>query len=280
MGGTYAQDNLSHEQPLLRNIFEASIAYALDHNSKWWIQAGVFPSHLGFESAVSTENLAYTRTLAAENSPYYLSGIKLIHHFSEQWSISLLALNGWQQISRPFNDQNIALGSQLQYQQGNGFTFNWSTYLASKHPVNNTEGRERFFNNIYMIWPVSDVFDIIGGFDIGLQKSDRSDVDWQHWYSPVFIGSYKMNSKLSATFRLEFYDDPHLSEISPPGPASDGFGLISGSVGVNILLLAQLMLRMEYRCFASSDTPYYNYTSNHFTSFNSFFISGLAFILP
>ncbi|MCB0737764.1 MAG: outer membrane beta-barrel protein, partial [Bacteroidetes bacterium] len=77
--GTYVQDNLAAEQSSLRSIQEASIGLPLHKSRKWWFYAGIFPSHLGFENANSIENMTLTRSLVAENSPYFLSGAALTY---------------------------------------------------------------------------------------------------------------------------------------------------------------------------------------------------------
>jgi hypothetical protein len=71
--GTYANDNYSAEPGLLKNIFEANVGLSLNKKNNLWIDAGVFASHIGFESAISTDNWTMTRSLLAENSPYFLS---------------------------------------------------------------------------------------------------------------------------------------------------------------------------------------------------------------
>ncbi|PIQ20280.1 MAG: hypothetical protein COW65_15905 [Cytophagales bacterium CG18_big_fil_WC_8_21_14_2_50_42_9] len=60
MAGTYAQYNLAAEQDLLRNIFEVNAGVRLA--DKLWLDAGIFSSHIGVESAVSKDNLTLTRS--------------------------------------------------------------------------------------------------------------------------------------------------------------------------------------------------------------------------
>jgi hypothetical protein len=54
--GTYANDNYAAEPGLLKNIFEANVGVSLNKKNNLWINAGVFASHIGFESAISTDN--------------------------------------------------------------------------------------------------------------------------------------------------------------------------------------------------------------------------------
>jgi hypothetical protein len=111
--GTYAQDNYAAEPSELKNIFEANVGVSLNEKNSLWIDAGVFPSHLGFESALSIENMTLTRSLAAESSPYFLSGAKLTYKPNDQLEITGLVVNGWQRIQRLEGNSMLSFGSQV-----------------------------------------------------------------------------------------------------------------------------------------------------------------------
>lgn len=69
MTGTYPQDNMSAEQDLLKHINEANIGFKISKTKNIWIDAGIMPSHIGWESAIGKDNLTLTRSIGAENSP-------------------------------------------------------------------------------------------------------------------------------------------------------------------------------------------------------------------
>jgi hypothetical protein len=52
MTGTYANANLAAEPGVLRNIFEANAGVKLSKKKNLWVDAGIFASHIGFESAI------------------------------------------------------------------------------------------------------------------------------------------------------------------------------------------------------------------------------------
>ncbi|MGE0568812.1 MAG: outer membrane beta-barrel protein [Bacteroidia bacterium] len=54
--GTYANDNYTSEPGLLKNIFEANAGISLNKKNNLWLDAGIFASHIGFESTISLEN--------------------------------------------------------------------------------------------------------------------------------------------------------------------------------------------------------------------------------
>jgi len=116
MAGTYAQYNLASEPSLLQHVFEANVGVKLSNKQNLWLDAGIMPSHIGFESAISKDCWTLTRSILAENSPYYESGVKITYiNADNRWTISGLLLNGWQRIRRPDGNQTLALGTQVQF---------------------------------------------------------------------------------------------------------------------------------------------------------------------
>ena len=76
---------------------EAVVGVKLAENV--WLDGGVFYSHLGLESWASRDNLTYTRSLVAEYSPYYQSGVKLTWTPSAKLTAQIDVVNGWQIVS-------------------------------------------------------------------------------------------------------------------------------------------------------------------------------------
>jgi hypothetical protein len=75
-----------------------------------------FASHIGFESAIGKDCWNLTRSILADNSPYYESGAKLSYTSkNEKWFISGLILNGWQRIQRVEGNNLPAFGHQLTF---------------------------------------------------------------------------------------------------------------------------------------------------------------------
>lgn len=109
MTGTYANANLAAEPGVLKNVFEANAGVKLSKNHNLWVDAGIFASHIGFESAIGATCWNMTRSILADNSPYYEAGAKISYTTSdEKWFISGLLLNGWQRIQRVSGNQTPA----------------------------------------------------------------------------------------------------------------------------------------------------------------------------
>src|SRR5262249_5192558 len=93
--GTYMEDNYAAEPQGFRNIFEASGGVRLCKRYDLWLDAGVLGSPYGYEGAISKEQISYTRSFSAENSPYYVTGARLTAALGSRASLALFAINGW-----------------------------------------------------------------------------------------------------------------------------------------------------------------------------------------
>ena len=111
--GTYVNDNYSSQLGLLKSVSEASVGFALNKNKKMWLDVGVLPSHIGFESAISADNWTLTRSILAENSPYYMAGAKVTFKPTSKLELSAIVCNGWQVIKRLDGNSLLSFGSQI-----------------------------------------------------------------------------------------------------------------------------------------------------------------------
>jgi hypothetical protein len=264
--GTYAMDNYAQEPGLLKNIFEAIMGLSLSKKGNLWIDAGVFASHIGFESAISADNWTMTRSILAENSPYFLSGIKLTHNPNEKWEIAGLILNGWQRIQRLKGNSMPSFGTQINYSPNEKVTFNWSTFIGTDDP--DTTRRMRYFNNFYGQFQISDMFGLIAGFDIGAQQRVKSSSVYDHWFSPVLIAQYSLNKTWKTAFRVEYYQD-ETGVIIPTG-TQNGFKTTGFSLNLDYAPTQNILCRLEGRWLNSKDRIFETRTS--FTE-NNFIIA-------
>ncbi|MFV8280743.1 porin [Christiangramia marina] len=218
--GTYALDNYSAEKPEYRIIHSAFAGIALDSESKIWLDAGIFPSHIGFESAKSKDNYTLTRSISAENSPYFLTGVKVSYELNESWFVSALLTNGWQRIERLPGNSLPGFGTQVTYSNDQRkFILNWSSYIGSEFPDSNR--KMRIFNDFYGIFQLSDRWSLISGFDIGVEENaDNS--GWNTWFSPTLITYYQLKPKYDIGLRAEYFQDKKGVVISQDPLATTG----------------------------------------------------------
>lgn len=203
--GTYPKDNYAAERGLLRNIHEATVGLEVSQAKNLWLDIGVMPSHIGFESAISSANMTLTRSLSAENSPYFLTGAKLTWSSHPKWELAGLILTGWQRIEPVKRNSLPSFGTQMSYRHSEKMTFNWSTFAGTDDP--DATRRVRLFQNFYSQIQVSNKLKLIAGFDIGIQQKTKSSSEWAKWWSPVLIGQYEIKKNWRTALRAEYYQD-------------------------------------------------------------------------
>ncbi|HNC32225.1 MAG TPA: outer membrane beta-barrel protein, partial [Cyclobacteriaceae bacterium] len=116
MTGTYANANLAAEPGVLKNVLEANAGVKLSRNKNLWVDAGIFASHIGFESAIGKDCWNLTRSMLADNTPYYEAGAKVSYTTDDgRWFVSALVLNGWQRIHRVDGNSLPSFGTQVTF---------------------------------------------------------------------------------------------------------------------------------------------------------------------
>jgi len=249
MAGTYPQYNLAGEQNLLKNIFEANVGFKISKKKNMWIDARILPSHIGFESAIGKDCWNLTRSILAENSPYYESGVRIsFTSGNEKLYLAAMYLNGWQRVQRIPGNQTPTFGTQLTYKPNSKVTFNWSTFAGNEQP--DSVKQMRIFNNFYGQFQLTEKFGITAGFDIGMQQNANKSA-YNNWYSPVLIMQYKPTSKVRIAARAEYYTDEK-GVIIATG-TQNGFQTMGYSLNLDYAVSDNVLWRIEGRGLNSKD---------------------------
>lgn len=270
-GGTYAQDNYAHEPVMYRNIHEASVGIALNNKNNLWFDLGIFSSHMGFENSVSIENMTLTRSLVAENSPYYLSGGKLTFSPNKKWDLSIIASNGWQRIQRIEGNSMLSGGTQVLYRPTNKTTLNWSTFITTEEPDNSR--KYRYFNNFYGNFKLNKSVNLISGFDFGFEQKLNNSNKYYSWLAPVAIFQLKLKDDFYMAYRIEYFIDKN-NVIIPIQPSGTGFEVMGNSLNLDYKPSDEIAVRLEGRMFASS--KYQFIKENQFNRQNTFITLSIA----
>jgi hypothetical protein len=224
--GTYVQDNYANEPKALRWIHQANLGLALDENKTIWLDAGVMPSHLGFESAITKDNATLSRSLIAENSPYFETGIKLGWEANEKWYLAAMYLNGWQRIQPIPGKNNPSFGTQATFSPSQNTTLNWSTFLGTDSSLE--AGTMIYFSNMYGIFSLGESLELTLGLDAGKRTNELGSA--QNWWGTSVIAHYRFSDTFSSAIRYEYFHDP-FQGISY---SSGEFGLEAGGVSLNL----------------------------------------------
>lgn len=269
--GTYINANYSAEPGVLKNIFEANAGLKLSKKKNLWLDAGIFSSHIGFESAVSKDCWNLTRSILAENSPYFEAGAKITYTSHDgKWLLSGLTLNGWQRITRVPGNSLMSWGTQVQFKPSDKVLLNYSTFIGIDKP--DSARLSRFFNNIYGVFNITSKLGVTAGFDIGTEEKTPSGSSSNTWYSPVLILKYNFTDKWAIAVRGEYYSDEHGVIISTGTP--NGFKTTGLSLNIDHSPLKNVLVRLEARSLNSKDPVFLKTTGA--TNTNTFITSSIA----
>lgn len=269
--GTYMNANYSAEPGVLKNILEANAGVKISKKKNLWIDAGIMPSHIGFESAVSKDCWNLTRGILAENSPYFEAGAKISYTTDDgKWFLSGMALNGWQRITRVSGNSLMSWGTQIQFKPSGKVLLNYSTFIGTDKP--DSVRLSRFFHNIYGIFNVTDKFGVTAGFDIGTEEKFPGSDDKNTWYTPVLILKYAFNNKWAIAGRVEHYNDKNGVIIATGSP--NGFQTTGYSFNIDHSPAKNVLVRLEARNLSSKDDIFN--TPNTITNNNTFITSSIA----
>ena len=257
MAGTYANANLAAEPGVLKNIFEANAGVKLSKTANLWVDAGIFSSHIGFESAVSKDCWTLTRNIVSDNTPYYESGAKLSYTTTDgKLTLVGLYLNGWQRINRQDGNSQPAGGAEIIWKPTDKITLNYSNYLG-------TEGADsirvrRFYNDFYGIFQVTKAFGLTAGFDYGVQQEVKGSSNYYDVLSPVAIARYQFAGKWAVAGRIEYYQDKNGVIIATKTP--NGFKTTGYSLNLDYAPASNAVIRLEGKVFDSKDAIFINNT--------------------
>lgn len=269
--GSYSTDNYVSEPGLIKHIFEAYAGISVNRMNTLWVDAGIFASHIGFESVNSFDNWTLTRSLLADNSPYYLSGLKLTYKPGDKWTFLGLVSNGWQHIKNPNGKISPALGTQVTFSPSPKALINWSTFLGTDDP--DTLRRIRYFNNFYTQLQLTKRLGLIVGFDAGMQQRSKGTSSYDVWYSPVAIARYRLEEKWLVGFRAEYYQDKTGIIIRTDTP--QGFATSGLSLNVDYQPFKNMLCRIEGRLLDSQERVFNN--KNGASTSDAFITSSISF---
>lgn len=249
--GTYLNANLAAEPNVLKNIYEANGGVKISKNREIWIDAGILPSHIGYESAIGKDNWTLTRSLGAENSPYFETGAKIsLTSKNEKWFVSALVLNGWQRMQRVDGNNTLAFGHQLTYKPNDKVILNSSSIICNDQP--DSLRTMRYFHNLFGAFELNSMVSLTAGFDIGFQQKAKRSTNYDMWFTLSLITKLTLNKQHSLSVRLEYYEDENGVIIATGTP--NGFKTFGYSVNYDYAITKHVNWRLEARGLSSKDS--------------------------
>jgi hypothetical protein len=261
MFGNYAQYNLADEPQWAQWIYEASIGLKI--SEKIWVDFGIMPSHIGFESAIGADNWHLTRSINAENTPYYLTGSRLSYAIDPKTDLTIWLTNGWQNIQKKDNLNSLSLGLKLDRKFSNKLSTSYANFFGdqSTSPI----FQPRFFNN-WVIMYTPEKWGFLVGADYGVDYYSTRSISWQGY---TFSIRRNLNEHFILAARGEYYSDPKGIILS------EGMKISGVSSNLDYQIQENALLRFEFRQFLSPD-PVFTLPGGKFSIGNYAITSSLS----
>lgn len=267
--GNYAEDNYAEEPRIYQFINEAYTG--LNFKNNWFLDVGIFESHLGAEYVQSNLNKTLSRSLSAENSPYYLSGLRLYFDGMEKrlpYKVLFSVNNGWQRIAKIQANAPPGLGTQFTIKPTAQSEFNWSTFAGT---TPDSAQQSFYFNNFYYeINSRNKQWQAMVLYDIGMFKT----ATWHFWHTPQLLLSYT-KEKHQFCLRAEYFGDQKAQIIQQQNPnISNAVQLFVASFNHDIQLNTSVKWRQEIKYHYSTKDMFTK--EDIFVPTNLFLITALA----
>lgn len=256
--GSYSGGNLA------RHLQEAVAGIRL--SPTLWLDGGIYLSHIGSESWISRDNLTYTRSLIADYSPYYQSGVKLTWQATPALTAQLNVVNGWQVISESNEDK--AIGGRVDWAATPRVTLSAYNLIGSETP-DSAARQLRIFHGASVKFVPIDRVTLVGTFDVGAQ--DLGD-ETGRWYGTSLIARVQATPAVALVGRVERYDDP--DQVLIVTGVSEPFAATGGSIGVDVSPAPRVLWRTELRALSGGDELFPARDGRKTT--NAFLVSSLA----
>lgn len=247
--GDFPNRNMAHEQGMLSAFYEANIEYQFA--KKWSFMMGMFSSHMGFESALSYDNLLVSHSLASEWTPYYQSGARLTFTPNDKWLFTATVANGTQNITKVPGNTTPALGGQIAFMPTENITINYSNLYVNDYP--DSIAQWMYYNNFYATFTLWDKFDLVTGFDVGMNNNTVTGSN-DNLYVVSLLGRYRFNDKWAVAGRAEHYNDEKGIYISTG--VANPFVTECYSIGLDYSPMENIKFRLESRNFTSEKAIY------------------------
>ncbi len=254
-----------------RDIQEATAGYKVA--SAVWVDAGVFFSPFGSENWISRDNWTYTRSLIADNSPYYEAGVKATWTIDPKWSAQLHVINGWQNISE--TNSSKAAGARVDYTPRTGLAFAYDVFVGNEQP-DSMPSRLRTFNELIVTVGVTSKLQLRGTLDVGTQEHYDGDGTGT-WNGYALVARYQLSQRVAVAGRVEGYSDPEQLIINTGEPY--GVQATGVSLGLDVAPMPKLLWRSEVKWLGALDPLFPDHSSDALSKHDVAVVTSLALTL-
>jgi hypothetical protein len=204
-----------------------------------WIDGGIMLAPFGPESWVSRDNWTYTRSLVADNSPYYEAGARAVWQMTPAVEAQLHVINGWQNISETNEDKAVA--ARLQWNVSPNVTLVYDTFIGNE-AADTLPSELRLFQEAMVRAALGPRVAAIVAYDWGSQRAMDGRARWRGF---VTVVRYEARRRLHVAGRVEAYSDPR--QVIVRTGQGKAFVAKGASVNLDVQVDPRLVWRTEMR---------------------------------
>ncbi len=188
----------------LRHIHRANVSYLAPVGKGLTITAGLFNSLIGYESLYAKDNVNYTRSWIADNTPYMMFGVNAKYPVTDKLTVAGFIVNGYYHLSHP-NDQP-SYGGQWAYKATPQLTLTQTVY-GGPDQTNTALQFWRFYANHIVEWK-GDNLTFAASYDIGTENiADRPGHPRAFVMGGNVVARWHVTGPWALAVRPEFYWD-------------------------------------------------------------------------
>jgi hypothetical protein len=187
----------------LRHLGPTDVSYLAPVGTGLTIQAGIFPSLIGYDSLYAKDNFNYTRPWGADFTPYLMMGVNASYPFTEKLSGTAFVVNGYWHLA----DANHvpSSGAQIAYKL-TGHTTLKETVLVGPHQSDTGFQFWRFLWDSIAEWKTDRVTTTLE-YHVGTEKIATAGNPRALWMAAQLPVHWVFSKNWSATVRPEVYWD-------------------------------------------------------------------------
>lgn len=198
-GDPYASaDTFSH-------FSRANVSYLAPVGSGLTLTAGLFNSFIGYESFYAKDNINYTRTFMADNSPYFMFGMSAQYRINNAIKSAFYVINRYNYLSEP--NHLPSYGTQISWTASRHVTFTQNLYYGPDQSNTNLQFW-RFFSDSILEWR-QDALTVALAYDIGTERAIPEAGDRRvYWTGAAIWTRLQLAESWAVGVRPELYYDP------------------------------------------------------------------------
>lgn len=231
----------------LNMIVEANAGVKLVRNV--WVDAGIFRTHLGFESVFPMDNVCVSSAWGSYVEPVYQAGAKLSFAPTNKLDFCIHVLNGYNLIEETNSKKSVGL--TMNYHVNDNLSLSYNNLYGSDAADEDTIDHNRFYNTLFISYQNNNWTLAIGG-DAAMQQnadlvnSNRSAT----MFSNLMILKYQATEKFDAYMRGEYFKDDNgfmSGTITNSDGEETGLKLWGGTLGGQFKPTENSYVRAECR---------------------------------